>query len=489
MPSAAAAEGGAGRDRAAGRAARGAAVVRGAAGAGAASQPGRNQLRTELEHFSPGPLGLFRDLDGPISLASLERYRARSTRAGWASSAWRGSWRASVFRSPEARAAFRLAPACARGPRRRAGADTPPIARAGAGRGDQATRRPDQAARRRDRARYPRASDGEIFLSLFKDSVITAAELLSETGDCRARYPSRAALAGDAGQAAVAISPASAKRRRGGGSGASPNCGPQRRPTTSGGCESTCCRSSSTESPRSRSRLSTSTAASRSSSENEFSRRPQPGARSVTSAGSAVWLLSNESINKILVLLANILDTAVEHGLLASNPARGKRRRLKANRPIRRFLEADELAELLAVAGELDRSGRSDQRIGRRPLIAVMAKSGLRVGEVCTLRWRSVDTPHQRVIIEQAETAAGVREVDLSLDLVDELKPGGLSASPRASTSSCPPSIAVARATRTASASGCLFPSSTESTRSVASAGSFHCRRSRRMRVAAHTSA
>ena len=89
--------------------------------------------------------------------------------------------------------------------------------------------------------------------------------------------------------------------------------------------------------------------------------------------------LSNESINKTL-------DTAVEHGLLASNPARGKRRRLKADRPTRRFLEADELAELLAVASELDRAARCDQRIGRRPLIAVMAKSGLRVEEVCALR-------------------------------------------------------------------------------------------------------
>jgi Phage integrase, N-terminal SAM-like domain len=76
--------------------------------------------------------------------------------------------------------------------------------------------------------------------------------------------------------------------------------------------------------------------------------------------------LSNESINKTLVLLANILDTAVEHGLLASNPARSKRRRLKAGGPTRRLLEADELAELLTVAGELDRSARSDQRIGRR---------------------------------------------------------------------------------------------------------------------------
>ncbi len=131
--------------------------------------------------------------------------------------------------------------------------------------------------------------------------------------------------------------------------------------------------------------------------------------------------LSNESINKTLVLLANILDTAVEHGLLASNPARGRRRRLKADRPTRRFLEADELAELLAVANEVDRAARSDQRIGRRPLIAVMAKSGLRVGEVCALRWRSVDTAHQRLVVEQAKTAVGVREVDLSLDLVEEL--------------------------------------------------------------------
>ena len=35
--------------------------------------------------------------------------------------------------------------------------------------------------------------NGAIFTSLFKgpDSVITAAELLAEIGDCRARYPSR----------------------------------------------------------------------------------------------------------------------------------------------------------------------------------------------------------------------------------------------------------------------------------------------------------
>src|SRR4051794_9948223 len=48
--------------------------------------------------------------------------------------------------------------------------------------------------------------DGAIFRSLFKSpySTITAATLLAEIGDCRARYPTRDALASDAGQAAVA---------------------------------------------------------------------------------------------------------------------------------------------------------------------------------------------------------------------------------------------------------------------------------------------
>ena len=58
--------------------------------------------------------------------------------------------------------------------------------------------------------------DGPIFLSLFKSasSVVTAAELLAEIGDCRARYPSRDALCGDAGQSAVAIESGKRKTAR-----------------------------------------------------------------------------------------------------------------------------------------------------------------------------------------------------------------------------------------------------------------------------------
>jgi integrase len=131
--------------------------------------------------------------------------------------------------------------------------------------------------------------------------------------------------------------------------------------------------------------------------------------------------MSNESINKTLVLLANILDSAVERGGLETNPARGKRRRLKAARPQRRVLEPDELTQLLKMAGQMDRQKRQDLRIGRRPMIVVMAQAGLRVTELCQLRWRAVDVHHERLIIEQAKTDAGRRQVDLTLDVIEEL--------------------------------------------------------------------
>src|SRR5204862_5030827 len=101
--------------------------------------------------------------------------------------------------------------------------------------------------------------------------------------------------------------------------------------------------------------------------------------------------LSNGSINKTLVTLSQILETAVDRGLLTSNPASAKRLRLRTSKPTRRFLEADELRDLLAAAGEIDRTSLR-YRIGRRPMIAVMGKSGLRVTEMCQLRWRDVES-------------------------------------------------------------------------------------------------
>ena len=167
-----------------------------------------SQLRAELERFWPGPIGLFTKLDSPISLAFLERYPSPADArclgeqrlAGFlARRRYSGGQKptellAKLKRAPEgrvdetelaARRALVLALVTA----------IKPLV-------DQIKQLTEQIA-----AALREHPDGEIFLSLFRDprSVVTAAELLAEIGDCRARYPTRDTLAADAGQAAVAV--------------------------------------------------------------------------------------------------------------------------------------------------------------------------------------------------------------------------------------------------------------------------------------------
>jgi transposase len=166
-----------------------------------------NQLRAELERFWPGPLRLFSQMDAEILLAFLERYPSPQDARGL------GVARMQAFlvrerytggQHPTAlMAKLRSAP------------------RGRVGELELAARRQivltfvamirTLNAQLKDLERQIRTQmhthpDGQIFLSLFKSpaSVITAAELLAEIGDCRERYPTRDALAGDAGHAAVA---------------------------------------------------------------------------------------------------------------------------------------------------------------------------------------------------------------------------------------------------------------------------------------------
>ena len=129
------------------------------------------------------------------------------------------------------------------------------------------------------------------------------------------------------------------------------------------------------------------------------------------------------SINQTITRLAQILEYAVEYDLIARNPAQGRRRRLKtppANRP---WLDrAAHIAALLDAAGELDREARADRRaLARRATLATLAFAGLRIGELCQLRWRDVDLARGRISVNQSKTDAGVRRVDLLLALRDEL--------------------------------------------------------------------
>src|SRR3954453_23728625 len=84
----------------------------------------------------------------------------------------------------------------------------------------------------------------------------------------------------------------------------------------------------------------------------------------------------------MLDLLAQILDDAVEYRLLAANPARGKRRRLKVPKPARSFLEPDMVVDLLDVAAEWERSLPAHQRYGRRAFLATVCLAGPRISEL-----------------------------------------------------------------------------------------------------------
>jgi integrase len=182
--------------------------------------------------------------------------------------------------------------------------------------------------------------------------------------------------------------------------------------------------------------------------------------------GVPVRALSNESINKTLGLLAMILDVAIDHGLLETNAARGRRRRLKAVRPRRPFLEADEIQALLDAAESLDRRPtvvsvvardvqrlrehdnlsypriarelgisvshahylygratptRPDVVLVRRAIVATLVGSGLRVTELCNLEWRDVDLERGRLNVRDAKTESGIREVRMTPWLVAEL--------------------------------------------------------------------
>jgi transposase len=167
-----------------------------------------NQLRAQLEAFWPGAVRIFADVDSQIALCFLERYPTPADARGL------GEKRLAAFlarhgysgrRSPEQLIArLRSAPVAPTG-----AAETE--ARRQVVLALVQTLRPlveRIALLTAEIAHGVRAHpDGAIFLSLFRDpqSVVTAARLLAEIGDCRARYPSAEALAADAGMSAVAV--------------------------------------------------------------------------------------------------------------------------------------------------------------------------------------------------------------------------------------------------------------------------------------------
>jgi integrase len=133
-------------------------------------------------------------------------------------------------------------------------------------------------------------------------------------------------------------------------------------------------------------------------------------------------VLGPSTINKTITRLGQILEVAVERELIARNPAKvgGKRRKVKASKPRRVYLDrAEQITALLDAAGKLDAERTAP--LARRALLSTLTFAGLRISELIALDWRDVDLAAGRLRVRQSKTDAGVRYVDLLPVLRDEL--------------------------------------------------------------------
>ena len=175
-----------------------------------------HQLRAELERFWPGPISLFTNLASPISLAFIERYPSPADARALGEQRLAAFLKRQRYRGGKTPA--QLLAKLRRAPEGRAGEAElnarRTIVLALVGALQQIIAQITELERQIADAIHTHP-DGEIFLSFFRcsTSVVCAATLLSEIGDCRARYPTADSLAGDAGQAPVAIE--SGKRKIG----------------------------------------------------------------------------------------------------------------------------------------------------------------------------------------------------------------------------------------------------------------------------------
>jgi transposase len=166
-----------------------------------------NELRAQLDAFWPGAARVFADVDSPIGLSFLERYPAPADARGLGERRLEGFLARNSYCGR--RSAAELLGRLRSAPEGRAGT-LEAEARRGAVLGLVAALRPIVAQIRELTSQIAGAvrshPDGQVFLPLFKDpkSVVTAARLVAEIGDDRARYPTRESLAADAGMAPVA---------------------------------------------------------------------------------------------------------------------------------------------------------------------------------------------------------------------------------------------------------------------------------------------
>jgi len=106
--------------------------------------------------------------------------------------------------------------------------------------------------------------------------------------------------------------------------------------------------------------------------------------------------------------------------LIASNPAAGSRRRVKAAKPARPWVEPEQLVALLDASSGVG-----------HVLVSLLAGGGLPIGEALGLRWQHVELGTGTLYVVDAKTAEGVREVHLTRPCARHSRYGGTTPSTR----------------------------------------------------------
>ena len=146
--------------------------------------------------------------------------------------------------------------------------------------------------------------------------------------------------------------------------------------------------------------------------------------------------LAVTTIRRITSLLAAILNTAVDDGVIAGNPAARLGRVVNARRDEAEEVDvftADELARLLTAVtadAEEQQSDRADHRgAWLHPFVLTLARTGMRIGEAAGLEWGDVDLERRQITVRRTATRRGTsvpksgkaRRCDVSRQLAETL--------------------------------------------------------------------
>lgn len=136
--------------------------------------------------------------------------------------------------------------------------------------------------------------------------------------------------------------------------------------------------------------------------------------------------LSASRIRQAFNVLAAMLDAAVEYEYIARNPCRGRGRGRgrsghvelpKLPRSRRRFLSAEEVAEVAEAVAHVGRSPRPSYRV----LVYVLAYGGMRWSELVALRREDVDLLRRRLVLDENAVEVGTKLVFQQTTKTDEI--------------------------------------------------------------------